>query len=79
MTSWLPNLWYRLSADSRATRIVFFIYAAKSTFLQKNAKIKCIGKWKNFDYNCEKKITLLPVVLLLQVKDSSTLTVHIVG
>ena len=60
--SWLlPNLWYRLSADSRATRIVFFIFALNGHFFQKMPKWN--GKW-----------TLL-VILLWHVKDSSTLVV----
>ena len=36
------KLRYRLSADSRATRVVFLILAVKSTLLPKNAKIKCL-------------------------------------
>ena len=36
------KLSYRLSADSRATSIVFLIFAVKSTFFPKNAKIKCV-------------------------------------
>ena len=44
LISWWPKSWYRLSADSRATSIVFLIFVVKSTFFPKNAKIKC---WMN--------------------------------
>ena len=41
MTTWTANWWYRLSTDSRATRILFLIFAVKSTFFfPKNVKTK---------------------------------------
>ena len=42
LTTWRPNWRYRLSAVSRATRIMFLIFAVKSSFLSKNAKTKCV-------------------------------------
>ena len=66
------ELWYRLSADSRATRVVFLISAVKSTFFPKNAKIKCVMN-KNLIRIVRKKVTLLPVILPCQERDSSTL------
>ena len=56
--------------------MVFLIFAVKSTFFPKNAKKKIGNDQKlgqKFDQNCEKKITLLPVALPCQGRDSSTL------
>ena len=41
------ELWYRLSADSRATRVLLLIFTVKNIFFPKNAKNKGVwnAKW----------------------------------
>ena len=69
---WRPMLWYRLSTDSRATRLVFLIFGVKSTFFSKSAKIKL--KTNNFLIGIVRKDHTFLVVLPSQEGDSSTLT-----
>ena len=64
-------LWYRLSTDSRATRLVFLIFGVKSTFFSKSAKIKL--KTNNFLIGIVRKDHTFLVVLPSQEGDSSTL------
>ena len=45
---------FRLSAVSRATSVMFLIFAVKSCFFFKKCQNKMCNEWI-FDYNCKKK------------------------